>query len=66
MILTKKKKRFIYFLFINIRIKAHYVYICKKKDNADEILAENFQRVYYELEKLELMEDEDDMTNEDD
>jgi hypothetical protein len=45
-------------------IKAHYVYICKKKPNADQVLADNFQKVYYELEKLEMME-EDDNYNED-
>ena len=44
--------------------KAHYVYICKKNPNADFILAENFQKVYNELEKLEMM-DEENFTNED-
>lgn len=40
-------------------MQAHYVYICRKKPNSDQVLAENFQKVYYELEKLEMMEDDE-------
>jgi hypothetical protein len=38
--------------------KIHYVYVCKKKPDADQVSKENFTSVYYELEKQELLEEE--------
>jgi hypothetical protein len=38
--------------------KIHYVYVCKKKSDADQVCKENFNSVYYELEKQELLEAE--------
>jgi len=35
--------------------KTHYVYVCKKKPDA-EVFAENFEKVYYEIEKQEIEE----------
>ena len=42
----------------NAKEKMHYVYICKKKEGADEVSDENFPKVFYELEKQEMMEEE--------
>ena len=39
-------------------IQIHYVYICKKKDDAD-LKSENFSKVYYEIEKQEMEEYDD-------
>lgn len=42
------------------------MYICKKKPNADLISQEKFTKVYYELEKQQLMEDLNDYEGEGD
>jgi hypothetical protein len=40
-------------------VKENYVYLCKKKPNADQISEEHLSRVFYELEKLNIMEEEE-------
>ena len=42
--------------------KIHYVYVCKKKAGADSVCSENFINVYQELEKGEIIEEEEDFT----
>ena len=39
--------------------QTHYVYICKKRQGADSICQENFHRVYYELEKENVLEEDE-------
>jgi ubiquinone/menaquinone biosynthesis C-methylase UbiE len=38
--------------------KLHYVYICKKRENADKICKENYHKVIEELESEEKIEEE--------
>jgi ubiquinone/menaquinone biosynthesis C-methylase UbiE len=39
--------------------QTHYIYICKKRQGADSICQENFHRVYYELEKENVLEEDE-------
>jgi hypothetical protein len=38
--------------------QTHYVYFCKKRQGADSICQENFHRVFYELEKENVLEED--------
>ncbi len=40
--------------------KMHYVYLCKKKSGADAKSSENFQKVYFELQREDIIEEEED------
>jgi len=45
--------------------KVHYVYLCKKKPEADKVSQENFTKVYYDLERQQLLEEIQDEEEED-
>jgi ubiquinone/menaquinone biosynthesis C-methylase UbiE len=39
--------------------KIHYIYLCKKKSGADQKSSENFQKVYFELQNEDVIEEEE-------
>ena len=41
--------------------QTHYVYVCKKKTGADALCQENFHQVYYDLEKENVLEEDEEV-----
>jgi ubiquinone/menaquinone biosynthesis C-methylase UbiE len=41
--------------------QTHYVYVCKKRMGADSVCQDNFHRVYYELEKENVLEEDEEV-----